>query len=189
VAKNGDSMKATEILRDEHALIERVLDSLEAGAGKLRAGEKVSAEFFLDAAEFIRGFADGTHHRKEEGVLFEALLQHGFSRDSGPVAVMLAEHELAREYTRGLAEAAERLRGDPGALDAVLANALAYVKLLREHILKENNILFRMADLAVPPEEHPGLDAGFERIERAEIGPAVHAKYRAVADKLAEAVK
>ena len=78
-------MKATDILNDEHQLIQRVLDALERGAARLRAGEKISAAFFLDAADFIRGFADGAHHRKEEGVLFEALLQHGFSRvHAGP---------------------------------------------------------------------------------------------------------
>jgi len=178
-------MKATDVLNAEHELIRAVLDALERGAGRLQAGEKVSAEFFLDAAEFIRGFADGAHHRKEEGVLFEALLQHGFSRDGGPVAVMLAEHDLARDYTRALGEAAERLRaGDNDARDAVVTNALSYVRLLREHIMKESNILFRMADMAIPPSEHAGLDAGFEKIEREEIGPAVHAKYRALADKL-----
>lgn len=183
-------MNATDILNREHELIQQVLDSLERGAGKLRAGEKIPAEFFLDAAEFIRGFADGAHHRKEEGVLFEALLRHGFSRDGGPVAVMLAEHDLARDYTRGLGEAAERLRaGDTGARDAVVTNALSYVRLLREHIAKESNILFRMADMAIPPSEHADLDAGFDAIEREEIGPAAHARYRALAERLAGAVK
>jgi hemerythrin-like domain-containing protein len=183
-------MKATDILNDEHLLIQRVLDALERGALELRAGGKIAPGFFLDAAEFIRGFADGAHHRKEEGVLFEALLQHGFSRDGGPVAVMLAEHEQAREYTRDLGAAAERLQaGDASARDAVVDSALAYVRLLREHILKEGNILFRMAGMAIPPAEHADLDAGFEKIEREEIGPAVHAKYHALADKLSRQVQ
>jgi hemerythrin-like domain-containing protein len=183
-------MKATDILNDEHQLIQRVLDALERGAARLKAGEKMPADFFVDAADFIRGFADGAHHRKEEGVLFEALLQHGFSLDGGPVAVMLAEHEQAREYTQDLSEAAGRLRaGDASAADAVVDSALSYVRLLREHILKEGHILFRMAEVAIPPAEHADLDAGFERIEREEIGPAVHARYRALAERLSREVE
>jgi hemerythrin-like domain-containing protein len=180
-------MKATDILHEEHDLIGTVLDSLERGARSLGAGGDVPAEFFLDAAEFIRGFADGAHHRKEEGLLFEALVQHGFPRAAGPVAVMLAEHEESRYYTRGLGEAAERMRaGDADAREAVVANALSYVRLLRSHIMKEGNVLFPMADRAMPASAQAELDAGFEAIEREEIGPAVHARYRALAGRLAE---
>jgi hemerythrin-like domain-containing protein len=180
-------MKATRILHEEHDLIGTVLDALERGARALGAGGNVPAEFFLDAAEFIRGFADGAHHRKEEGLLFEALVAHGFPREGGPVAVMLAEHEEGRYYTRGLAEAAERLRaGDADACEAVIDHALSYVNLLRSHIMKEGNILFPMAERALPASAQTELDAGFEAIEREEIGPEVHVRYRALARRLAE---
>ena len=48
-------MRATEILMAEHRVIESVLDALEAGAQALNAGADVPADFFLDAADFIRG--------------------------------------------------------------------------------------------------------------------------------------
>jgi hemerythrin-like domain-containing protein len=180
-------MKVTDILRQEHVLIQDVPDSLERGAKKLGDGEKLPAEFFTGAADFIRGFADDAHHRKEEGVLFKALARHGFSEEAGPVAVMLAEHNEARRFTQMLVESAERLQGgDASAREDVIMYALAYVRLLRQHIMKENNILFMMADQVVPAAEHAQLEAGFERVEREDIGPGVHEKYRALARKLKE---
>lgn len=182
-------MKATEILLQEHHLIEGVLDSLEQGAQKLASGADLPADFFVEAVEFLRGFADHAHHRKEEGVLFKAMARHGFQEDAGPLAVMLAEHDEARRYTRALVETAERLqRGDESAREEVIMNALGYVRLLRQHIMKESNILFRMADQVIPQSEHAEIEAGFARVEREEIGPGAHEKYAALAHKLRDQV-
>ena len=57
----------------EHQLILAVLDSLEEGADRLDSGDKIDADFFLDAAEFIADFADSCHHGKEEDILFVAM--------------------------------------------------------------------------------------------------------------------
>lgn len=178
-------MRATEILMQEHLIIQQVLDALEQGAQRLGSGADTPKDFFVDAAEFIRGFADDTHHKKEEGVLFKSLAGHGFSPDAGPVAVMLAEHEQARRFTQALTESAQKLhRDDQGAREDVIMYALSYVKLLRQHIMKENNILFPMADRVVPEDEAARIEADFARVERDEIGPNAHPKYEALARKL-----
>ena len=180
-------MQATSILRQEHELIQTVLDALERGARRLGEGGTLPADFFTDAAEFIRGFADGAHHRKEEGVLFKEMARHGFPEDSGPVAVMLYEHTEARRFTQELADAAARLKaGDAGARDGVMMYAQAYVQLLRQHIMKENNVLFTMAERMLPEDGQDAVDEGFAQVERDEIGPAVHARYRALAQRLRE---
>jgi len=178
-------MKATAILREEHRLIQDVLDALERGAKKLAEGAQLPDDFFTNVLDFIRCFADDAHHRKEEGVLFKAMIRHGFSEETGPVAVMLHEHDEARRFTQMLLESTDKLRrGDANAREEVIMYALAYVRLLRQHIMKENNILFDMADRIIPEAEYAQIDAGFETIEREEIGPAVHAKYRALAGEL-----
>lgn len=78
-------MKATQVLMEEHRVIERVLNSLQAGADRLECGQPVRPEFFLDAADFIKGFADGCHHKKEEGVLFIKMEQAGMPAQGGPL--------------------------------------------------------------------------------------------------------
>jgi len=177
-------MKATQILMEERQVILRDIAALEKAAGKLEAGN-MRAGFFLDAAEFIKGFADGCHHRKEEGVLFVAMTAHGVSQEGGPIGVMLAEHEQGRVFTRAMRAAAEKPEaGDRSASGAVIANGRGYAALLRPHITKEDRILFPMAGRVIAEAEHAKIDADFERVEHEETGAGVHEKYEALAERL-----
>ena len=178
-------MKATEILSSEHRVIERVLAALESVADRLETGQPVRPWFFLEAADFIKGFADGCHHVKEEGVLFPAMTASGLPKQGGPVGVMLMEHEQGRAFTRGMRAAAERLQaGETAASAEVLANARGYAALLRQHIQKEDGVLFPMADQVIPAEQHETIFEGFETVEHEETGAGVHEKYLALAEKL-----
>jgi hemerythrin-like domain-containing protein len=70
-------MRATEILMDEHRLIKRVPTALGTSANRVNRCEDIGPAFFINAALFIKNFADGCHHRKEEGVLFVAMNESG----------------------------------------------------------------------------------------------------------------
>jgi len=158
---------------------------METGAERLTAGQPVRPGFFLDAADFIKGFADGCHHRKEEGVLFEAMVAAGLPKQAGPIAVMLAEHEQGRAYTRGMREAALRLAGgDASAQVEVARNAQGYAALLRGHIAKENSILFPMADQMISAARQAQVAEDFEHVEHEETGAGIHEKYLALAEAL-----
>jgi hemerythrin-like domain-containing protein len=175
-------MNATEVLMDEHRVIERVLNSLEKGADRLESGQPVRPEFFLSSTDFIRGFADGCHHQKEEGVLFARMQEQGLQPDGCPLGVMLAEHALARQNTKALTTAAQAmLAGDQGGNARAIQSSRSYVALLRRHILKEDNILFPMADAVIPAEQHADVWEDFEHIEHIETGEGVHEKYLALA--------
>jgi hemerythrin-like domain-containing protein len=177
-------MKATEVLMEEHEVILRVLTALEKALSNIPNG-KFTPDFFMDAADFIKNFADGCHHAKEEGVLFVDMEASGIPVNGGPIGVMLADHEQGRQYTRLMREAAEKWRaGDTSAVEAVRINGLGYVNLLRQHIQKENTILFPMADRAVPTGKQSAVWERFEKIEREETGEGVHEKYEALAKKL-----
>lgn len=178
-------MKATEILMQEHRVIEGVLDALQTAAEFAENGGVVRPSFFSDAADFIKGFADGCHHHKEEGVLFKGMTDNGFPLNGGPVAMMLNEHEMGRQYTRAMRSAAEKWeRGDESAREQAVENALGYVALLRQHIMKEDTILFPMADRAIPRDKHDDVLTGFERVEHEETGEGIHEKYLGLAERL-----
>jgi hemerythrin-like domain-containing protein len=181
-------MRATLSLSSDHRVIERVIAALEVAANRLEAGDRVDPQFFLDAARFIAGFADGLHHRKEEGVLFEAMAANGMPTDGGPIAVMLYEHDQGRDFTLGMREAAERLAaGDESARRLVVDNARGYATLLRQHIFKEDNILFPMAGRVIPAAQQDAVFAAFERIER-ESGASGATEYLALAERLEAAM-
>ena len=163
--------KCIENMMKEHELIVHVLASLEAMAGKLEAGGKIARQDVADFAVFFSQFADKCHHGKEEDRLFCAMVEAGFSRESGPIGVMLFEHEAGRAEVRGLRE----IGGGAGPLsDAERARTIGcarqFVPLLYAHIQKENNILYPMAQKALPTATLVELDRSCEAFDRQILG-------------------
>ncbi len=172
-------MKPTDTLREEHRVIERGLTALSKAVERLEMGEEVSREILEKAVDFIRGFADRCHHRKEEDILFPYLEGKGLTRDQGPVGVMLAEHDVGRGHVRGMSEAIEN-----AAPQAFVAHARAYLELLGDHIAKEDDVLFPMADQLMTPVEAEELMSEFEGVEE-ELEEAHH-KYLGIVTELEE---
>ena len=180
-------MKATEILASEHRVIEQVLECLEKMADRCAVLGVVDAESATKAIDFFRHFADHCHHGKEEQHLFPLLETRGFPRETGPTGVMLTEHEQGRRILRGLADAVEgAAAGETMAAERFVANAQAYINLLREHIRKEDERLFVMADHALSHEDQEGLLESFARVESEEMGQGTHEKYLRTANELAD---
>ncbi len=156
-------MKATANLESDHIHILRLCDVME----KMAQAGNIDPEHLERVVSLIRNFADGLHHKKEEDILFPKMAEKGFSPVQGPVAVMLHEHEEGRKYVRGIADNIGLYKsGDREAGEIVRNNLLGYAGLLKNHIAKENNILFRMADNAISGEEQEILYAEFIKAEK-----------------------
>jgi hemerythrin-like domain-containing protein len=171
----------TQILSDEHRVIERVLGTVE----KLAKGPVGALEPWKKALDFIHHFADQCHHFKEEKVLFPAMEAHGIPSAGGPIGMMLMEHEEGRSYVQAMFAAISLIEANnEAAKENLLSSAQAYCRLLREHIQKEDDVLFRMADEVISADEQKKLSAAFAQHEAEEIGAGVHEKYLKVAAEL-----
>ncbi len=156
---------STAELRHEHEVILRALAIAERLGRGLQRGEAVDRAALAWVVDFFRTFADGCHHAKEEQHLFPVLERHGVPRDGGPIGTMLDEHEQGRALLREMAS------GD----DRRVAEAIGrYAALLRAHIDKENEVLFRLAEQLLSDAEQSALVAAFEDVERAVVGPGIH---------------
>lgn len=174
-------MYATQDLRDEHEGIKVALAVLDHLANEIEANRPVSLDDLAQIVDFLKTFADRCHHGKEEDLLFPALEAVGVPRENGPIGVMLADHDLGRGFIRAMGEA---LAGNPVDRKAFAVAAHWYAQLLTNHIEKENNLLFVMAERQLSPEEHARLAEGFERMEQERIGPGVHERYHAMLKRL-----
>ncbi len=173
---------ATQNLENDHVQILRLIEVME----RVTKSIDPNAEHLELIVKVIREFADGLHHAKEEQLLFPLMVQKGFSNESGPVAVMLHDHAEGRNYVKGMAENITLFKkGEPGALKTVYGNMLAYADLLKNHIGKENNVLFRMADKAFTSAEQESLLLDFTKVENRQENGNSEDDYVALIDTLA----
>jgi len=153
---------ATGDLRREHEIILRALTLLERAGRRLVAGRSVDETAMKDLIGLLRTLADQCHHGKEEGYPFPSMREKGVPPD-GPIGLMLAAHAEGRDYLGTLA-------GLPSRAERAAA-ALLYVQVMREHIDKENNLIFPAADRLFTPEEQAMLAQVLSGDGGAQIGP------------------
>ncbi len=166
---------ATQVLRQEHDAILLVLEACEESARRLAAGKAVAPHLLEGMLEFFRLFADRCHHGKEEDLLFPMLERKGMPRQMGPIGVMLTEHDQGRAFIRQMAQAATDYKsGKAEATSRWMEAAHAYCGLLREHIAKENEVLFVMAERMLSAEEQQQLSAQFAAVEQERLGAGTH---------------
>jgi hemerythrin-like domain-containing protein len=137
--------------------------------------------------DFIRSYADGCHHDKEEKHLFPLLERSGLPREGGPTGVMLREHEMGRELVREMGTAAQGLTAaEAGAGRKFAAAGRRFVDLLTAHIQKEETVLFPMTERVLDPAAAAELEAAFGEVEE-RVGEAIHTRYREMAAALERA--
>lgn len=163
------------VLMEDHRLIEKVLTALEFAADR-----DMPLDFYERAIEFLADFADGIHHAKEEDHLFPRMVERGIPKEHGPIGVMLSEHTRGRGHIRSMRDGLAA--GDRN----VLRNeSLAYCALLRDHIDKEDHVLFPMGRGMLSPEDMNETLNLFEAVE-AQSGKRAH--YEQLAADLLEEV-
>jgi hemerythrin-like domain-containing protein len=167
----GIKMLPTEELKLEHQAVLSILEILNSISAKIRRGEPVDIQHLEQILKILKEFVDQSHHGKEEKILFTALEKLGFPKEGGPVGVMLVEHDNGRSYIQGMREAVASVKaGDQSALKDFAVNASYYSALMVEHIYKEDNILYPMADMHLSPDDKRTMLNDFRKIEKEAIG-------------------
>jgi len=182
--------RAIQILMEEHRRIEQVLGSLETYVVGIEQGLVPERATLADYAAFFRGFADALHHGKEEDLLFQRMLERGMPRQAGPLAVMYHEHTLGRARVKTLRElGAGSGPLAPVEVELAVESSSAFVELLRAHILKEDGILYPMAERLLTGPELDRLETEFETFEKTMRADGSIERFGALADKLLAAFR
>lgn len=181
-------MGPLEELRAEHEGILLMLRILDKVCERIAAAAKINPFHFDQMMEFFVVFVDRCHHGKEEEFLFPALQAAGVPREGGPVGVMLREHVAGRTCVRHMNEALNQHRGgDARALGGFREHGLQYIRLLRQHIDKENNVLFVLAESRLLESQQEELAKAFAKLERERIGEGKHDELHGVMERLQHA--
>ncbi len=156
----------TQVMVDEHKLILRMITLVEQNTALLEEGKFRNWQFYLDAVDFIRNYADRFHHAKEEDVLFVALIKNGMPEKQSPIEAMHMEHDEGRAHVRAMEEAAQKaLDGEAGQATIIVEQAKGYAALLRGHIEKEDDILYPLAERILPEEVRGAMLTAYKTAE------------------------
>lgn len=168
---------ASEDLKNEHGGVLLGLEILEKIAGRLTAGENVEENDLTDMVNFLKLFADKCHHGKEENIFFPEMEKYGVQNEGGPIGQMLLEHTEGRGY---IADMAQSLENRPADRRRFASSATSYINLMRNHINKENTVLFPLGDRAIPPAVQERLLESFEKHEGTVMGVGTHERLHAM---------
>ena len=147
-------MNGIDLLIQDHKNVSRMLLVIRKVCFKFMETNEIDYEDFNKIINFIRNFADGHHHNKEEIFLFNKMVEHlGQAGKNAITHGMLVEHDLGRLYIKNLSEALANYKNDnkEAKLD-IIANAISYATLLENHIHKEDNIIFNFAKRGLSKE-------------------------------------
>ena len=173
-------MQARGPLMIEHRLIERMLSVIKGVLAKIEAKHKVDPVFVDIAVDFIRVYADRTHHGKEEDILFRELNNKPLTaEDQRVMKELIEEHMVGRQTTKALVDANTRYRnGDETALTDIAANLQTLTEFYPRHIEKEDKVFFPSSRNYFTDEEDQAMLAEFFEFDR----KMIHEKYKSVVE-------
>lgn len=178
--------KPTQILEEEHHLIQQVVGSMAALADRVYEGEQAEKQTLVNLTEFMRVFVEKCHHEKEDHHLFPLLVSKGVPVVGCPIGALTHEHEAGRKLTVELGAAVEAYLKSPAEMRQFLVMTLrGIIALYPGHIWKENYLLFPMTDKMLNEKEQQELAEKFELVERT-IGLDVHHRFEQMTATLAE---
>lgn len=169
-------MDSVKLLIKEHDNILRMLDVIHKASLNILQDEKIDIDDFKKMIDFIRKYADKTHHGKEEDYLFKVMVE-----DLGGPAEklirngMLVEHDIGRLYVSDLDAALDAHKDDPSDENrlAILVAAGSYEQLLRRHIQKENDAVFSFGERNLPPKSAQWVEEQTQAFEEDSANIAV----------------
>jgi hemerythrin-like domain-containing protein len=162
----------------EHRLIEKMLNVIKHELERVEQTQSIDPYFVDTAVDFIRVYADRTHHGKEEDIMFSELRgKHLSSEDQQLMNELITDHIFSRKTTKALVEANRRYRmGDQPAFDEIVDCLKTLVNFYPKHIKKEDDVFFPASRSYFSEEEDKSMLAEFWEFDR----KMIHEKYTAV---------
>jgi hemerythrin-like domain-containing protein len=177
---------STVSLKRDHDLIEKVLKSMWSTIPLLQSGKTIPEPILNQVIDFSMNFTDVCHHGKEENSLFPELEKKGMPRNSGPIAVMLMEHDVTRKLGARMGESSKTYLKS-GDATQLITDMQEYINHVVQHVWKENHRLFEMAEMALRNDvEHVNKSLSeVEQTKLKEIGKT-REHYEKFADEFAK---
>jgi hemerythrin-like domain-containing protein len=179
-------MKPRGPLMIEHRLIEKMFALVSEEVKLVEEGKQLDPIFVDTVVDFVKTYADRTHHGKEEDILFRDLEKRSMSQqDLKIMQELVDEHKAGREMVRALVEAKEKyLQGQTDALEVVLDKLNALISFYPQHIEKEDKVFFPASEEYFSQEEQDSMINEFWEFDR----KMIHEKYKSLVEQLKDQI-
>ena len=182
------SQQWSAVLIGEHEMIERAMDVLRGELEKLTSASH-NVWTVQRTIDFLLEFGDRVHNKKEEDLLFPLLIERGIPA-SGPIRVMLLEHEAERDLLQDMFAQVPKLgSASPGERADYRQRGLQYLEIRASHIWKENDVLYPMGRRVFTEDDNIHLVAGFEQINVSTYGEAAREHFADMLEELEQGGK
>lgn len=180
------SRNSVQVMMEEHQNILRMLQVVRKVCSRIMNGEEINYDDFELIIGFIKNYADKHHHEKEEKFLFKEMQNHlGSVGDNLITHGMLVEHDLGRLYMSDLKEALERVKaGDEESRLDVIAAAVGYTMLLKRHIQKEDEVVYKFGETRLSKEVMDEIDEKSKIFEEECMEKGIQEKYLSILNSL-----
>jgi hemerythrin-like domain-containing protein len=174
-------MKPIGPLMWEHRLIEKMLVSMMRHIDQVEKTKKVNPLIIDMVVDFVRTYADRTHHGKEEEILFRDLAKKNLTPElKKTMQELLDEHIWGRKTTAALVAAKEKyLQGDEEKIPEIIFIARELGNFYPKHIEKEDKHFFYPCQEYFSMDEQGKMLAEFWEFDR----KMIHEKYNKVYDE------
>jgi hemerythrin-like domain-containing protein len=173
-------MKPIGPLMWEHRLIEMMLDIARREVEKIRERGTVDPVFIDTVVDFVRTYADRTHHGKEEDILFRDLAKKKMSPEHARiVSELVEEHKYGRATVRRLVEAKNRYLQGEKTLPEIVGCLTDLASFYPRHIEKEDKHFFFPILAYFSADEQARMLEEFREFDR----EMIHEKYRKVVEE------
>jgi hemerythrin-like domain-containing protein len=167
----------------EHRLIEKMIEVISREVDQFSRGKQPEPVFIDTMVDFIRTYADRTHHGKEEEIMFKTLAEKKMKpEDKKVMQELIKEHELGRAMVRAIVESYKKFTEAKKQEDFVLL--IKNMKFLTQfypiHIEKEDKVFFPACLQYLTKEDQQQMLAQFNDFDR----QMIHEKYEAVVQGL-----
>ena len=175
-------MKPRGPLMIEHRLIEKMFELVRKEIRQIEERQQADPIFIDTTVDFIRTYADRTHHGKEEDILFRDLEKKDIAgEDKKIMQELIDEHKYGRKTVQELVEAKERyLQGQRDALEVIVDKLNVLVDFYPEHIEKEDKVFFPATEEYFSREEQDAMLEEFWEFDK----EMIHEKYRSLVKQL-----
>ena len=154
--------KTLDIIRDEHRSISAILHGMEYLVDRIRARKaKINPRVFRAMIYYLDTFSERMHHPKEDRFLFSALRNRG-GEAATAVADLEREHAAGGNALRRLEQCLVRYEEGGDREFQAFADAVAkFVREYRDHMHKEESIVFPMAERLLNAQDWQAIDRAF----------------------------